>query len=68
MVEADGVRAPGPRAGEPVKVVLIVPGAMAIEQMGRAVSCARNHNCAVLPSGKHVDGTFVDGRLLVEMP
>lgn len=67
MVEADALRAAGPRAGEPVKIVLIA-GAMAIEQMGRAVSCARNHNCAVLPSGKHVDGTFVDGRLLVEMP
>jgi flagella basal body P-ring formation protein FlgA len=67
VVEADALRAAGPRAGEPVKVVLIA-GTMAIEQMGRAVSCARNHNCAVLASGKHVDGTFVDGRLLVEMP
>jgi hypothetical protein len=67
MVEADMVRAPGPRPGDPVKVVLVA-GALAIEQTGRSVPCARNHNCAVLPSGKHVDGAFVDGRLLVQMP
>jgi len=67
IVESDMVRAPGPRPGEPVKVVLIA-GALAIEQTGRAVPCARNHNCAVLPSGRHVDGAFVDGRLLVQMP
>ena len=67
IVESDMVRAPGPRPGEPVKVVLVA-GALAIEQTGRAVPCARNHNCAVLPSGRHVDGAFVDGRLLVQMP
>jgi len=67
MIEADMVRAPGLRAGEPVKVVLVA-GALSIEQMGRAVPCARNHNCAVLPSGRHVDGALVDGRLLVDMP
>jgi len=67
LVETDMVRAPGPRAGDPVKVVLVA-GGLAIEQTGRAVPCARNHNCAVLPSGKHVDGAFVDGRLLVQMP
>jgi hypothetical protein len=67
MVEADVVRQPGLRPGDPVKVV-IVAGAMSIEQTGRAVACARNHNCAVLPSGRHVDGALVAGRLLVEMP
>ncbi|HEY4184075.1 MAG TPA: hypothetical protein VGP07_03360 [Polyangia bacterium] len=67
MIEADVVRVPGLRSGETVKV-LLVAGGMSIEQMGRAVPCARNHNCAVLPSGRHVDGTLVDGRLLVEMP
>ena len=67
VVEADLVRSAGPRPGEPVKVVLVA-GALAIEETGRAVPCARNHNCAVLPSGRHVDGTFVDGRLLVQMP
>ena len=67
LVETDMVRAPGPRPGDPVKVVLVA-GGLAIEQTGRAVPCARNHNCAVLPSGKHVDGAFADGRLLVQMP
>ena len=66
MLEADAMKIPGPRAGESVKVVLIA-GGMAIEQTGRAVPCARNHTCAVLPSGKHVDGALVDGRLMVQL-
>ena len=67
IVETEMVRAAGPRPGDSVKVVLVA-GGLAIEKTGRAVPCARNHNCAVLPSGKHVDGAFVDGRLLVQMP
>jgi hypothetical protein len=67
MIEAEMAQAPGLHPGEPVKVVLVA-GALSIEQTGRAVACARNHSCAVLPNGKHVDGTLVDGRLLVEMP
>jgi len=66
MIEADMARAPGLHPGESVKVVLVA-GALSIEQMGRAVACPRNHNCAVLPNGKHVDGTLMDGRLLVQM-
>lgn len=67
MIEAEMARPPGLHPGEPVKVVLVA-GALSIEQTGRAVACARNHNCAVLPNGKHVDGTLMNGRLLVEMP
>lgn len=67
MIEAEAVRAPGPRAGESVKVV-IVSGSLAIEQVGRVVPCGRGHVCAVLPSGKHIEGTLVDGRLKVELP
>ena len=67
MLEADAVRAPGLRSGESVKVVL-VSGGLAVEQIGRAVPCARNHNCAILPSGKHVDGALVEGRLMVQIP
>jgi hypothetical protein len=67
MIETAAVRPPGPRPGEAVKVVLVT-GTISIEQTGRAVPCARNHTCAVLPSGKHVDGAFVEGRLLVQMP
>ena len=66
MIESEMARAPGLHPGESVKVVLVA-GALSIEQTGRAVACARNHNCAVLPNGKHVDGTLTDGRLLVEL-
>jgi hypothetical protein len=67
MIEAEAVRAPGPRAGETVKV-LIVSGALVIEQLGRVVSCGRGHVCAVLPSGKHIEGTLENGRLKVDLP
>lgn len=66
MIEAEMARPPGLHPGESVKVVLVA-GALSVEQTGRAVACARNHNCAVLPNGKHVDGTLMDGRLLVEL-
>lgn len=67
MIEASAIRAPGPRAGEAIKV-LILSGALAVEQTGRAVPCGRDSSCAVLPSGKHVQGTFAEGRLLVRLP
>lgn len=67
MIEATSVRAAGPRPGESVKI-LIVAGALAVEQTGRAISCGRDTTCAVLPSGKHVEGTFAEGRLLVRLP
>lgn len=67
MIEAGGVRTPGPRAGEMVKI-LIVSGTLMVEQTGRAIACGRDSSCAVLPSGKHVEGTFADGRLLVHLP
>ena len=67
MIEADAVRAPGLKSGETVKVV-IVSGALAIEQTGHAIPCVRGRICALLPSGKHVEGTLVDGRLMVQMP
>ncbi len=67
VIEAAAVRVPGLRAGETVKV-LLVSGALAIEQVGRAVPCARGRNCAVLQSGKHIEGTIVDGRLMVNVP
>lgn len=67
MIEVSAIRPAGPGAGQAVRVVL-VSGALAIEQTGRAVSCGRGAFCAVLPSGKHVEGTFADGRLLVQLP
>jgi hypothetical protein len=57
----------GPRAGEPISVVLRV-GALSVEQPGRSVPCARDHACALLPSGRRVEGRLEAGRLLVEAP
>lgn len=55
------------RLGEVVKVV-VVSGALMIEQTGRGAPCARGRSCAVLASGKQVEGELVDGRLVVETP
>jgi flagella basal body P-ring formation protein FlgA len=57
----------GPRPGEPVVVVLRA-GALTVEQSGRALPCARGRGCALLPSGRRVEGRLDGGRILVEMP
>lgn len=54
-------------AGTPVKVVARI-GALVIEQTGKTVPCGRGGACAVLPSGRHVQGRLEDGRLIVESP
>lgn len=55
-------------AGESVKV-LIASGAVAIEAQGRRIACLRNRACAVLATGKHVEGRWDErGRLIVELP
>lgn len=65
IVEDNATRAVGGRAGETIKVMVAV-GALQIEQAGRISSaCGRGRVCAVLPSGKHVEGALVQGRLLV---
>ena len=55
------------RLGQMVKVV-VVSGALMIEQTGRGAPCLRGRSCAVLASGKQVEGELVDGRLVVEAP
>jgi hypothetical protein len=57
----------GPAPGEPVAVVLRV-GDVAVEQTGRALPCARGRACALLPSGRRVEGSFEGGRISVEAP
>jgi hypothetical protein len=59
------VRAPGPSAGTPVSVV-VRSGAITLTQGGRIVPCGSSRSCASLPSGKRVEGVWVDGQLLVE--
>jgi len=65
-LEASAVRT-GPAPGEPV-MVLLRAGALPVEQAGRTVPCPRGHTCALLPSGRRVEGRFVDGHILVEAP
>jgi hypothetical protein len=55
-------------AGDRVKIV-VMSGILAIETQGRRVACPANRACAVLPSGKRVEGHMDDtGRLIVEVP
>jgi len=55
-------------AGDPVKIV-VAAGALAVETQGRRTNCVRGRACAVLPTGKHVEGHMDDGgRLIVEVP
>ncbi|BDG08006.1 hypothetical protein [Anaeromyxobacter paludicola] len=65
-VEAALVRL-GPAPGEPLTVVVRL-GALALEQPGRAVPCAPGRACALLPSGRRVEGPIVGGKLLLEVP
>jgi hypothetical protein len=48
--------------------VVVRTGAVVLEQTGRLVPCGRGHTCAVLPSGKHLEGRLEGDRLLVEVP
>jgi hypothetical protein len=65
-VGASDVRGSAGNAGS-IKIV-VRSGPLAIETSGRLVACGRGRTCAVLPSGKHVEGQLVDGRLIVEVP
>jgi flagella basal body P-ring formation protein FlgA len=55
-------------AGDPVKI-LVVSGVLAVEAQGRRIPCGQSRACAVLASGKHLEGRMDDsGRLIVEVP
>lgn len=57
----------GPPPGAALTVLVRV-GSLEVEQPGRAVACARNRACALLPSGRRVEGAFDGARLVVEAP
>jgi len=57
----------GPRPGEAVSVVIRL-GSLEVEQPGHAVPCSRGRACAVVPSGRRLEGSWRDGRLVVESP
>jgi flagella basal body P-ring formation protein FlgA len=67
VVQADQVGAATVSPGSSLKV-LVVAGALSIEQSGRAVPCSRGRTCALLASGRHVEGDLVEGRLVVQSP
>ncbi len=54
-------------SGETVKVI-VLNGGLAVETQGRALGCGPGKTCAVLPSGRHVEGRMQDGQLVVELP
>jgi hypothetical protein len=66
-VMPNDVKRTGGNAGDTIKV-LVMSGALAVETSGRIVSCGRDKTCAVLASGKHVEGRLQGGRLTVELP
>jgi len=57
----------GPAPGEPVTVVIRL-GSLRVEQPGRSVPCVRGRACALMPSGKRVEGAWQGGRIVVESP
>lgn len=57
-------RGPSPGESLPVRAKA---GAIVVEQAGRAIPCGRNKTCAILPSGRRVEGMLVNGRLEVEI-
>lgn len=67
VLDAASVRADRLASGGQVKVT-VRSGGVTIEQSGRLVSCGADRTCAVLPSGKHVEGVMEDGRLVVRAP
>jgi flagella basal body P-ring formation protein FlgA len=67
VVERSHVQEAGAATTGPVKVV-IRAGDLTITQTGRLVSCGRGRACAVMPSGKHLEGTLTGGQLFVETP
>jgi len=54
-------------SGELVKIV-VLRGSLVIETQGRAIACGTGRTCAVLPTGRHVEGHWQEGQLLVELP
>jgi len=67
MLDAGDVSDSSVVAGDSVKIV-VISGAVAVETQGRRVTCGNGRACAVLASGKHVEGHMDDGHLVVEVP
>jgi hypothetical protein len=57
----------GPPPGSPV-TVLVRSGAIRVARPGRAIPCPPGRACALLPSGRRVEGRLEDGLVVVEAP
>jgi hypothetical protein len=57
----------GPAPGAAV-TVLFRAGALEVTRPGRAVPCLRGRACALLPSGRRVEGRLEGGLVVVEAP
>jgi len=58
----------GPLPGEPVTVLVRAGGGLELSQTGRAIPCGRDRACALLPSGRRVEGRLEGGLLVLEVP
>jgi len=67
MLEPSQLRGAGPTPGDALTVVA-KSGEVEIELPGHAVPCSDGHACAVLASGRRVEGTWRSDKLWVEMP
>ena len=65
VLEAPLVQDPTWLPGASVRVVLR-SGSLSLSQQGRVVPCAPGRACAVLPSGRRVEGTRKSGELILE--
>jgi len=57
----------GPPPGKPVTVILRA-GALSVEQLGTAVGCRWGRACALLSSGRRVEGAWHGGRIELDTP
>ena len=58
----------GESAGGMIRV-MVVSGSLAVATQGRRIACGTGRLCAVLPSGKRVEGVLdAEERLVVELP
>jgi hypothetical protein len=65
-VEVHHLRHEGPAPGEAVTVELVM-GDITIEQSATLAPCSPGRDCALLPSGKRVEGQLQGDRLRVEL-
>jgi len=71
LVESQVYRSPALAPGTAVRIV-VYTGALSLEMNGQIARCvdvgASERTCAMLPSGKRIEGQYENGVLLVEQP